>query len=564
MRAVARERERARKLPFTLRVDVLESLTLVVSSRSASLPGGDVQRNPGLPNSGDLIDRKYCILGRLGAGGMGVVYEAINTSTDKHVALKFLNAELSRSPEAAERFKREAKATGRIHHPNVVAVHDSGHHEGRLYLVMELLKGVVLREWMAKRRVDLPMACRILFPAMRGVAAAHAAGVLHRDLKPDNIFLAESPDGLDPVPKVLDFGLAKLSSGADGGTQLSVVGTAMGTFEFMSPEQLRSQDELDARTDVYAMGAVLFQMLAGRPPYQADNPVDLAIQVVASEAPPISMHASVPPGSVAVIGRALARNRDARFGSIEEFAVALEPYSDGVWFRGTGAHPRVPSAQQAPGLGVTEQFNVRPLGTPFRPSAITPAKRPRSVLPIVAAAVAGLGGLLFIGRAALKLGAAESAIVAPLQSRDRAPAAIDPPELPRPAPSSAPALRPQAPATQADTDGITFIEEPAAPNADWGVAQETWPSPLPEKRAEPSSSSRRELRSLTEVGARDARRRGQHRRSDEIEPFVSASSAAPSQPVTPVAAPPPPEPTPSPAAPPARARRGGTLRAEDF
>jgi serine/threonine-protein kinase len=531
-----------------------------------------VQRNQGLPSTGDLIDRKYCILGQLGAGGMGVVYEAINTATDKHVALKFLNPELSRSPDATERFKREAKATGRIHHPNVVAVHDCGQHDGRLYLVMELLRGVVLREWMARRTIDLPTACRILFPVMRGVAAAHAAGVLHRDLKPDNIFLAESPDGLEPVPKVVDFGLAKLST-AEPGTQLSAAGTAMGTFEFMSPEQLRSQDELDARTDVYAVGAVLFLMLTGRPPYQADNPVDLAIQMIASEAPPVSSYASVPPASVAVIGKALARDRNYRFASIEDFAVALEPFAEGTWFRGMRSRPAAPAPIQPASLGVTEQFNVRPLGTPYRPSAVTPVKPRRSMLPLAVAAVVGLGGALFVGRSALQLTSTPPPAAPHVQSSATAPAASDPAPSPPALPSAASAVRPQAPAPQAaqpqaDGEGITFVEERPAPSVDWaGGVQETWPSPMPDNRADVSRRSHRERRSTGDddlLQQARSRHRARHPITQVDESDETTLSPELNRPTAP-ASPPSREAAPSPPARAAKLGRGGmVLGADDF
>ncbi|MDB4985298.1 MAG: serine/threonine protein kinase [Myxococcaceae bacterium] len=419
---------------------------------------------------------------------MGVVFEAVNTATEKQVALKFLSPSLALATEAAERFKLEARATGRIHHPNVVAIHDCGMRDGSLFLVMELLKGRVLREWLSNRQLDLAAACQILIPVMRGVAAAHAAGVLHRDLKPDNIFLADSPDGLEPVPKVLDFGLAKLSAAGDKVTQLSAIGAVMGTYQFMAPEQLRSQGELDARVDVYALGAVLFQMLAGRPPYRADNPVDLALQILESEAPAITSFAIVPEGAAPVLARALARDRSARYGSIEEFAVALEPFSGGTYFRGSKRPGFSRPAAQVPSFSVTEQFNVPPLSTPYRPSAVVAAKPRSKSWALVTMLVLGLSGLAWGVRYALQNGAAPLVVASPAAAP--APVGLQSPAAPTTLAPGAPAQRPQAATPQAQGEGLTF-EEPTAPGAEWGEPEQTWPSPLPEGRSESTRAARR-------------------------------------------------------------------------
>jgi eukaryotic-like serine/threonine-protein kinase len=344
-----------------------------------------------LPKPGDLVGRKYKIIRPIGSGGMGVVYQAINVDTEGHVALKWLNPQLSSSAEATERFKREAKVTARIQHPNVVAVHDCGEHEGQLYLIMELLRGCSLRERLNKEPMVPESACRLLLPVMRGVAAAHAAGVLHRDLKPENIFLCELPDGLEPVPKVLDFGIAKLGYDADE-TALSAQSAVLGTYQYMAPEQLRRQRDLDARADIYAMGVVLYRMLTGAMPYDADNPVDLALQILQSEAPRLSQHISSAPSELEkAVARALARDRYERYPSMNEFAVALEPFTGGLRYRG--------SSHDVPKEGPAQPHNVRRARaqpTPFADTTaplITQTHGRKWKLTVTAVALTALAGL---------------------------------------------------------------------------------------------------------------------------------------------------------------------------
>lgn len=319
-----------------------------------------------LPRAGELIARKYRIERELGAGGMGVVYEAVNIDTDRKVALKWLNPQLSTSEEANERFKREAKVMGRIDHPNVVAAFDCGESDGQLYLVMELLRGKSLREHLPKGPMPVEEACRIMLPVIRGVAAAHAAGVLHRDLKPENIFLCDSPDGLESVPKVLDFGIAKLHSDLEE-TALSAASALLGTYQYMAPEQLRKQRDLDERVDVYALGVVLYRMLVGTLPYHADNPVDLALQILQTEAPFAStVVPAVPVALGEVVARAIEPNRDKRFQNMHELAVALEPFAGGLRYRGAGTGPQ----QQQPSQPIYQNRKAaeRPVSaqaTPF-------------------------------------------------------------------------------------------------------------------------------------------------------------------------------------------------------
>jgi serine/threonine protein kinase len=323
-----------------------------------------------LPSDGEVVG-SYRVVRRLGAGGMGVVFEAINLDTDAPVALKWLSPELLGNPEAVRRFRVEAKATGRIRHPNVVAVHGVGEHHGQIFLVMELLRGRTLRARLNEGPLSAEEACQLLFPAMRGVAAAHQLGVLHRDLKPENIFLTESPDDEAIVPKVLDFGIAKLT--ADTNTQAASAHTSfMGTYQYMAFEQLHGRKDLDARVDVYAMGTVLYTALTGTLPYDADNPVDLALQMLQSSPVPITSHVpSLPEELASAVERALLRDRDQRYASIEAFAAALQPFSGGMRFRSTG---RVPEAR-GPSASVGTPADSATTA-PVTPPAVSPSPTP--------------------------------------------------------------------------------------------------------------------------------------------------------------------------------------------
>ena len=222
---------------------------------------------------GEVVADKYRIERLLGSGGMAEVYAAINIRTDRRVALKWILPALAASPEVLARFRREALAAGRINHPNVVTIFDVVEHQGSACLVMELLSGETLADRM-KRTGPMAFveAVAIMLPAMRGVAAAHAHGVIHRDLKPDNIFLCMDADGSIRDCKVLDFGVSKLTV-ADAATtgDITLSGNVVGTPEYMAPEQVRAGKHADHRIDIYSLGVVFYEMLAGRPPFVGEH-----------------------------------------------------------------------------------------------------------------------------------------------------------------------------------------------------------------------------------------------------------------------------------------------------
>jgi eukaryotic-like serine/threonine-protein kinase len=276
---------------------------------------------------GEIVADKYRIERLIGCGGMAEVYAAINIKTDRRVALKWILPMLARNREVMLRFRREALAAGRIVHPNVVAIFDVVEYQGSGCMVMELLEGEMLSERMV-RLGPLPFveAVAIILPAMRGVAAAHAQRVIHRDLKPHNIFLCLDAAGAISEVKVLDFGVSKLTV-VDSATanDITLSGNVVGTPEYMAPEQVRSGKGIDHRIDVYSLGVVLYEMLAGRPPFVNAHFSGLMLDIMQNDAPPLAgFRADVPRRLAGVIQRAMARDADQRFADVPAFIGALE------------------------------------------------------------------------------------------------------------------------------------------------------------------------------------------------------------------------------------------------
>jgi serine/threonine protein kinase len=276
---------------------------------------------------------KYRVLRLLGQGGMGSVFEAEHRDTKKRVAVKCLHPVLATDPEIAERLVREAQATARVRHPNVVDVYDVGRDGELVYLVMQYLEGETLTQMILRRDVPVHAMIALLLPAIRGVAAAHKQGVIHRDLKPDNIFLAREGDASRPIPKVLDFGISKLVVRGTDQRTLTRSGVAVGTPSYMSYEQLTGESDIDERADVYAFGVILYEALTGKVPYDADTFTELVIRFANSSPPlPKTLRPDLPTSLSRVVMWALAKDRRDRISTMDALALELEPFSTQAGF----------------------------------------------------------------------------------------------------------------------------------------------------------------------------------------------------------------------------------------
>jgi eukaryotic-like serine/threonine-protein kinase len=276
---------------------------------------------------GDVIDGKFEVLKLLGTGGMGTVVAARHLRLDQRVALKFIHRHLAGNDDLVRRFVREAKAAARLRGEHVCRVLDAATlSDGTPYIVMEFLEGADLGEVLrAEGPLPVEEAVEFVVQACEAIAEAHGAGIVHRDLKPQNLFLTRRPSGL-PLVKVLDFGISKLDDGGSGAP--TATDRVVGSPAYMSPEQLRSARETDARSDIWSLGVVLYELLAGQPPFRGHNLPALALAIVSESEEPIDEHRpGLPAGLGAAIGRCLRKDASARFASVAELAAALLPFA---------------------------------------------------------------------------------------------------------------------------------------------------------------------------------------------------------------------------------------------
>ena len=267
--------------------------------------------------SGSVLGGRYRIEANIGSGGMAVVYRGFDPVLNRTVAIKVLNPQFASDANFVERFRREAQAAARLNHPNIVGVYDHGADDGTQYIVMEFIEGRTLAAALdAGRRPNPAQAAEVTQHICDALTAAHAQGVIHRDIKPENVMVTR-----DGTVKVMDFGIARLLSGPETAPQTSAV---LGTASYLSPEQAQGQP-VDARTDIYSLGTVLYEMLAGRPPFTGESPVAIAYkQVNEAPVPPSGLNAEVSPSLDAVVMRSLAKNPANRYQTAGEFAEDLD------------------------------------------------------------------------------------------------------------------------------------------------------------------------------------------------------------------------------------------------
>jgi serine/threonine protein kinase len=302
--------------------------------------------------AGQLVGH-YKIIKALGKGGMGEVYLAGDTKLDRKVALKLLPVEYTNHKDRLRRFIREAKAASSLNHPNIITIHEIGEADGAHFIATEFIEGQTLKQLLAHTRMALPEILDISMQAANALLAAHAAGIVHRDIKPDNIMLR--PDG---IVKVLDFGLAKLtekshqSSLTPANSQIDTMvrtqtrpGTVMGTIDYMSPEQARGQ-VLDQRTDVFSFGVVLYEMAAGHIPFSGATSADALVAILDKEPAALAEYApDIPTEFERIVTKALRKDREERYQTIKDLLIDLKSLKEELAFAQKLERSRAPQSR---------------------------------------------------------------------------------------------------------------------------------------------------------------------------------------------------------------------------
>ena len=466
----------------------------------------------------------YEVIRKLGTGAFGAVYEALRLPLRKRTALKVLHREFVRYPDVLKRFLREAEIVAQMEHPHIVGVFDLGVHDGRPYIAMEFLDGETLAERLDREGViPAAEAVDVMLAVMSAAASVHEKGVVHRDLKPDNIFLARTATRAIQ-PKLLDFGVVKVR---EAGGSMTMTRAMVGTPSYMSPEQAREARDVDAPSDQWSLAVILFECLTGKCPFDGDNLLDILNAITTGPVPRLrEVSPTLSAGLEAVLLRAMEREPSARWPSVRAFGEALRPFASvggqALWEAfytnevayvptlhqwGTG-----PASAPAPALElrhVEETFTIPAPPAPATPAPMYPAPMyPAPVYPVIAApppARSSLGRALLVASGAVFMGLllvagglaymwqqgpaqAPTAIVAPVQVPMPPPVTVlrPAPAAPAPAAPAPAAVRvfvPPPSAVPAPAPAAAVVAAPPAPP----VAPEAPPTPRAPSRRHPRS-----------------------------------------------------------------------------
>ena len=342
----------------------------------------DQEELEGVPQPGDVVVEKYRVDRVLGVGGMGCVVAATHASLGTPVAIKFLLARAAKNPSNIERFQREAQAAARIKSDHVAKVTDVGTlASGTPYMIMEFLDGEDVSERLKRGAIAIPEACRYILQACEALAEAHAAGIVHRDLKPANLFLTPHPSGGHRV-KVLDFGISKILAepGVAPGADLTKTSTLMGSPLYMSPEQMMSAKDADARADIWALGVILHELITGIPPFIGGTLPEICSKILTAPPTPLAQALpGAPPNLAAVLTRALAKKPDDRHPTLAELAVELAPFAGPAGQRSADIVCRVLGRSPSAATGVPATTPGHPTGIDTTPGPAPPAGHPGHV-----------------------------------------------------------------------------------------------------------------------------------------------------------------------------------------
>jgi len=483
---------------------------------------------------GDVLAGKYRVEKVLGFGGMGVVVSAFRGDLEQRVAVKFLSQAAAERPDAAERFRREARAAAKIRSEHVARVLDVGTLDtGLPYMVMEYLEGNDIAEELRRlQRMPMVEAVEFILQAIEALAEAHAGGVVHRDLKPGNLFLARRADGSRRV-KVLDFGISKALTGSSV-EELSLTKTAalIGSPLYMAPEQMRSAKDVDTRADIWSLGAMLYEMLTGEPPYTGESIPQLCAALLHDDPIPLRQHRpEIPEGLEQAVLRCLMKDRNHRFPTVFELGRALLPFAH--------ADSRIHVERAERVLGVTDvtmsglspltertslpQVSVPAMSVPITPLTVTPAavmqpmdptvnswgasgvsaapkRRGRLLIIAGVAAVLAAGFGLWAARGSTAPEAKPSAPTAPSGSEPNGAAKVAPPSTPQPIPAS-PAVLAPAP-VESIAEIPTNATPPAKPKVGMAAAAKAVPKKSETKKPENTPPAPTKTGGVTDFGGR--------------------------------------------------------------